>query len=138
MRPGSLMRFFLVVAGAAILAGTFSGTAAAEHRDGGNHQENVFPKATYPRGDHLSRGRHGGVAGGHRNHGYVGSVVAVPIIVAPAVVYAPQYPYYVQQPYTDMFRRRCLPITAVDAQSAPHFNVRVCSMTPEPLGRPES
>jgi hypothetical protein len=41
-------------------------------------------------------------------------------------------------PYTDMFRRRCLPITAVDAQSAPHFNVRVCSMTPEPLGRPES
>jgi hypothetical protein len=93
------MRFFLVVAGAAILAGTFSGTAAAEHRDGGNHQENVFPKATYPRGDHLSRGRHGGVAGGHRNHGYVGSVVAVPIIVAPAVVYAPQYPYYVQQPY---------------------------------------
>jgi hypothetical protein len=109
MRPGSLMRFFLVAAGAAILAGTFSGTAAAEHRDGGNHQENVFPKATYPRGDHLSRGRHGGGAGGHRNHGYVGSVVAVPIIVAPAVIYAPQYPYYLQQPYP-IYRYVPLPV----------------------------
>lgn len=102
MRSATFMRFFLAPAGAAILAGTFAGTAAADHRDNryqhenGYQHETAFPKVTYPRGDHVSRGRYGG---GRRNHGYAGSVVAIPIIVAPAVVYAPQYPYYVQQPY---------------------------------------
>jgi len=96
MRPGTLVRFFLVAAGAVILAGTSAGTAMADHRDNGYRHENAFPKATYPRGDHVSRWGYGGR---HRNHGYAGSVVAVPIIVAPSVVYAPQYPYYVQQPY---------------------------------------
>jgi hypothetical protein len=99
MRPAIFTRFFLVGAGAAILAGTFAGTAAAEHRDAWNHQESVYPKATYPRSEHVTRGRRGGAGGGHRNQGYAGSVVAVPIIVAPAVRYPSQNPYYVQQPY---------------------------------------
>jgi hypothetical protein len=99
MRPAKFTRFFLVVAGAAISAGAFAGTAAADHRDSGYHQEKVFPKATYPRSEHWSRGRHGGVGGGHRNQGYAGSVIAVPIIVAPPVAYPAQYPYYVQQHY---------------------------------------
>jgi hypothetical protein len=102
MRPRKFTRSFLVAAGAAILVGTFAAAAAADYRDNGYHRgngyqnENAFPKATYPRGYHVSRGGYGG---GHRNHGYAGSVVAVPIIVAPPVIYAPQYPYYVQQPY---------------------------------------
>jgi hypothetical protein len=100
MRAGTFVRFFLAAAGVAIFAGTSVGTAAAEHRDSrrdsGYQDENVFPKATYPRGDHWSHGRHGG---GHRNHGSAGSIVAVPIIVVPSVVYQSPYPYYVQQPY---------------------------------------
>ena len=33
MRPAKFARFFLVMAGAAISAGAFAGTAAADHRD---------------------------------------------------------------------------------------------------------
>jgi hypothetical protein len=136
MRPAKFTRFFLIVAGAAISAGAFAGTAAADHRDSRSHQEKVFPKATYPRSEHLSRGRHGGGGGGNRNQGYARSVVAVPIIVAAPVVYPAQYPYYVQQhyvqqqypqqpyfqqpypsnltPHTNMCRHWCPPITSVD------------------------
>jgi len=99
MRPAKFARFFLVMAGAAISAGAFAGTAAADHRDSGYHQEKVFPKATYPRSEHRSRGWHGGRGGGHRNQGYAGSIIGVPIIVAPPVAYPAQYPYYAQQHY---------------------------------------
>jgi hypothetical protein len=120
MRSGAFVRFLFVVGGAAILAGPFAGTAAADHRDSGYHQESVYPKATYPRGDHLSRGRHGG---GHRNLGYVVSVVAVPIIVAPPIIYPAKYPYYVQQPYP-VYRYVPPPpvptYLSVDAWSASH------------------
>ena len=52
-----------------------------------------------PRSEHRSRGWHGGGGGGHRNQGYAGSIIAVPIIVAPPVAYPAQYPYYAQQHY---------------------------------------
>jgi hypothetical protein len=102
MRPGKFMRCLLVVAGAAFLAGTSTRTEAADHRGNGYQYDNAIPKATYPpranysRGDRWSHGRQGG---GYRDHGYAGSIVAVPIIVAPPMVYPSQHPYYVQQPY---------------------------------------
>ena len=60
MRPAKFTRCFLVVVGAAISAGAFVGTAAADQRDRGYHEEKVYPKATYPRSEHWSRGWHGG------------------------------------------------------------------------------
>jgi hypothetical protein len=103
MRPGKFIRCLLVVTGAAVLAATLTGTATADHRGNSYQYDNAIPKSTYPpkanysRGDHWWHGRHGG---GYRDHGYAGSIVAVPIIIAPPVAYPPQYPYYVQRPYS--------------------------------------
>ena len=44
MRPAKFTRFFLVMAGAAISAGAFAGTAAADHRDSGYHKRRSIRK----------------------------------------------------------------------------------------------
>jgi hypothetical protein len=105
MRAGTLTRFFLAATVVATVAGGFARTAAADHRADRSHQENIYPRentyprSSYSRGDHWSRGWRGGGYGGQRNHGYAGSILAVPIIIAPPAAYPSQYPSYIQQPY---------------------------------------